>query len=419
MLRILPFNWTVSAVPLYGLALVLPLSMALISIFKLASFLAGLVLLVLALANKRNYSLLSIPPVYFIVALLSLMALTLPFSSAEPAEAIHALAKYGKLLLIPLALVLIRTRKQALNALFFYVALQSFVVLSSWLLFFGFKLPYVPVARNHFTVVFSSSLDQAILTAGFVVLCWHLAKEFPGKYGQQVAWFLAAFGTLNIVFVLYGRTGQICLLAAISLTAFWALSKKMRIAVVVLPFVLLYGASAVSPQFKQGISSVKNEVQEYQKNKGEVQLTSSGLRMEFWNRSLELFEKEPLIGYGLGSWKHQYDLVQKNNPLKPKFDVGNPHQEFLLIGVQLGMLGLALFIGWIVSMAWHVRQYDITSARTTQCFLAVFVVASMFNSALYDGLVGDYFCTILGLLLAVGAHAPNTAAQADSTNTAH
>jgi O-antigen ligase len=320
----------------------------------------------------------------------------------------RAFAKYGKLLLIPLALVLLRTRKQALYALLVYIALQSFVVMSSWLLFFGFKLPYIPAGRNHFTVVFSSSLDQAILTAGFVVLCWHLAKEFPSKYGRHLAWFLAAFGTLNIVFALYGRTGQICLLAAISLTAFWALSKKMRVAAFILPFVLLYGATAVSPQFKSGIFAIKNEVLAYKQSKGEKQLTSSGLRMEFWERSIEITQKEPLTGYGLGSWKQQYDLAQQGNTQQPTFGVGNPHQEFLLIGVQLGILGLALFIGWIASMAWHARQYDTTASRATQCFLAVFVVASMFNSALYDGLVGDYFVTILGLLLALGAN-PKTA----------
>jgi hypothetical protein len=59
----MPFHWSVSAVPLYGLALALPLSMALISIFKLLSFLAGLALLVLAFANKQSFAQLRITPV--------------------------------------------------------------------------------------------------------------------------------------------------------------------------------------------------------------------------------------------------------------------------------------------------------------------------------------------------------------------
>jgi hypothetical protein len=31
-------------------------------------------------------------------------------------------------------------------------------------------------------------------------------------------------------------------------------------------------------------------------------------------------------------------------------------------------------------------------------------VACLFNSALYDDLMGDYFCVVLGLLMALGAH---------------
>ncbi len=407
MFRIMPFHWPASALPLYGLALALPLSMALISIFKLLTFLTGVTLLGLAFFYKRQYAQLRIAPVYFTLALLSLMALSLLWSSAEPADALHALSKYGKLLLIPLALVLLRTRKQALYALLVYIALQSFVVLSSWLLFFGFKLPYIPAGRNHFTVVFSSSLDQSILTAGFVVLCWHLAKEFPGKYGRHLAWFLAVFGTLNIVFALYGRTGQICLLAAIGLTTFWVLPKKLRIAGVILPVFLILVANALSPQFNKGMLGIKNEVQAYARSTGVKETTSAGMRLEFWRKSLEIISEKPLTGVGLGSWKQQYELAQQKNPNRPNFDVSNPHQEFLLVGVQLGITGLLLFLGWLASMAWHARLFDSSASRATQCFLAVFVVASLFNSALYDGLVGDYFCTILGLLLVLGSHPPS------------
>lgn len=415
-MRIMPFHWRLSSAPLYSLAMALPVSMALISIFKLLAFTTGLVVLCQGILQKCSYFSLRIIPVYCILALLGFMALSVPFSSVDTSIALPALAKYGKLLLIPIALILLRSRQQALYALLGYIVFQTFVVLSSWLLFLGVKLPYIPAGRNHFTVVFSSSLDQSILTAGFVVLCWHLAKEFPGRYGRHVAYFLAALGTLNIFFALYGRSGQACLLAAICLTAYWAMSKKTRLAVLILPFVILYAAGSISPQFNKGISDIKNEVRAYQQTSGKTINSSSGLRIEFWGKSLLLMTEKPMLGHGIGSWKHEYNRLQHNNPNRPDFSVGNPHQEFLLVSVQLGALGLALYIAWLISIAWHAKKFDISAQRATQCFLIVFVVASMFNSALYDGLVGDYFCSILGILLALGAYPPADTHSVDKSS---
>ena len=40
--------------------------------------------------------------------------------------------------------------------------------------------------------------------------------------------------------------------------------------------------------------------------------------------------------------------------------------------------------------------------RATLSLLAAAAVACLFNSTLYDALVGDYFCVALGLLMALG-----------------
>jgi O-antigen ligase len=38
--------------------------------------------------------------------------------------------------------------------------------------------------------------------------------------------------------------------------------------------------------------------------------------------------------------------------------------------------------------------------------LAIFAVVCLFNSTLFDALIGDYFCFQLGLLLALGVFSP-------------
>jgi hypothetical protein len=54
--------------------------------------------------------------------------------------------------------------------------------------------------------------------------------------------------------------------------------------------------------------------------------------------------------------------------------------------------------------------------RATHTAVAVTTVACLFNSSLYDALIGDYLCTVLGLLLALGVQ-QGTMAAADSAPT--
>jgi hypothetical protein len=42
--------------------------------------------------------------------------------------------------------------------------------------------------------------------------------------------------------------------------------------------------------------------------------------------------------------------------------------------------------------------------RALQTCVAGLAVACLFNSSLYDALIGDFFCVTLGLLLALGAN---------------
>jgi O-antigen ligase len=48
------------------------------------------------------------------------------------------------------------------------------------------------------------------------------------------------------------------------------------------------------------------------------------------------------------------------------------------------------------------REFDRPARQSMQSVVAVFTVACLFNSALFDALIGDYFCLTLGLLLACG-----------------
>lgn len=378
--------------------------MAGISIFKLLAVLSGLAFALMALLQGKRIAAVYSGPSILALVMLGAMAISLTYTSVPVPEALSVLTKYAKLLLIPVVALLIRNRHQALTALGFYVVTQSFIVLSSWLLYFGVPLIWAPANASKLGIMYSSYLDQSILTAGFAAIVWHLRSAFPTNFGRKVALALTILAALNLLFVLSGRSGQVCLIAATAITAWWAMPNKLRPFAFILPVFVLGVAMLLSPQLNQRYAMVLQEVVAFQSESNGFKNTSSGQRLNYWRKSLEAISERPILGYGVGTWQQQYYRLESGQPSSVSAAVRNPHQEYLFWAVQLGGLGALLLLAWLASFWWSARQFEDSIMRCTIAFLVVFAVACALNSALYDGLVGDYFCTLLAVLLSLGRH---------------
>lgn len=338
---------------------------------------------------------------------LSAFALSLLWTTAPQQEALGALAKYGKLAIILAMMALIRDRREALCALAAFALAQLLVVASSWLLF-----AHLPVAwassrttLSHYTV-FSGYLDQGIMSAVFAAVCWHLRSLVPGRYGPHMAIAVAILALANVFFVMVGRSGQLVGVALLSLAIMWQLPKKYRAIVAVLPLVLVAVLFASSPAMRERLTLVKTEVQNYSAKHDAS--TSSGVRLAFWRRAAQVIAQRPLAGAGVGSWSTEYDrLERQDNPQHKDINPGsNPHQEYLLWGVQLGVPGLLLIAAFMLCVLRDTLTMETPYARAAQSAVLALAVACLFNSTLYDGLIGDFFCVLIGLLLALGLSKP-------------
>ncbi|WP_309679681.1 O-antigen ligase family protein [Polaromonas sp.] len=380
------------------------LSMVIVSIAKFLLLLCGLTTLLL---SRRNQQGIQPPPTRFthIAVLLCLLAFaaSLLWSIAPQADALASLAKYGKLLVIVLMVSLIRDRREATYALGAFVVAQVFLVASSWMLFFRLPVPWASsnMAASHYAV-FSSYLDQGIISTVFAAVCWHLRELAPGRFGKNAAVLLALAALLNVLFVLDGRSGQVVAIALLSVAIMWQLPGKYRAAVVVLPFLLALGLFLSSTKVRERLSLVKTEASSYS-TQG-VSSTSTGLRLGYWRQALTVISERPLIGAGVGSWRSEHNRLQRiQNPAHQDIHgVGTPHQEYLQWGVQLGIPGILLFCGLMLSMLKDTLRMEKPYARAAQSALLAFAVACLFNSSLYDAMIGDFFCVVVGLLLALG-----------------
>jgi O-antigen ligase len=388
--------------PVYLMAASVPVSTGLSSLAKLLIFLiGGGFLLASVLRHQPIPALRQSGSSAMALLLLALLAISLVYTTSPLNLALYDLGKYGKLLLIPLILVLLRSRREAMVALAVYLAVQSFVIASSWLLSFDVRPVWVPDGRRASPgSVFFPYLDQSIMTALFAAICWHFRQHFPGRFGGAIGIALAALATVNVIFLLPGRTGHLAMIAVLSLALLWATPVKWRPVAALSPLVLVAIALIASPQFNSRMQAVASESRAYEA--GSTVNTSSGLRLNFWHRSVQAIAQHPLLGTGVGSWNQQYARLEDARAFDKSITVRNPHQEFLLWGVQTGLLGIAVLLAFLAALlrdSWH---FATSECRMVQTLLAVLVVACLFNSSLFDALIGNYFCTLLGILLALG-----------------
>ena len=378
--------------------------MLVISLAKALLLLCCLLALVFFRSRESSTSLLersNVPVFVFVV--LGGFAASFFWTVAPLDDALGSFAKYGKLVAVVALLVLIRSRREATAALYCFVAAQSLLLVSSWLLFLHLPVPWATsaMALTEYAV-FSSYLDQGIMTAVLAGICWHLRSQMPGKWGRYMAVGIALVALGNVFFVLNGRSGHLVAIAMLSMAIMWELPKKFRTVVVILPFLLAAGLFFSSDKVRNRLILLEAEVEAYSTQVEPK--TSTGLRLNLWRRAAQTIAAHPLAGTGIGSWSTEYNrLQQQQNPAHVAIHGnGNPHQEYLLWGVQLGLPGMALFIALLLAMLRDTSKMDRCHARALQSTLAALAIACLFNSSLYDAQIGDFFCILIGLLLALG-----------------
>ena len=340
-------------------------------------------------------------------------------------EASHALmwksiSRHSTLLLIPLLYFLVKTKNEAQSALRAYVLGQLFVVTSSWALFAGVSIPWqtadIGNAGNRFAA-FSSYLDQPIMASLCVAIIWHGRASLATGWRRHgvIPACLASLGC--VFFLLPGRTGQLIGLAMVSLWVMWLLPARVRVAALCAPVAIAAALFVFSKPVHDRFDASWAEAHAY--IQGDARPTSIGFRLEAWRSALVSIRAHPLAGTGAGSWGQQYDAVQSaaGRPNENPTD-GNPHQEFLLWGVELGLGGIVLLLGILGSIFQLSLRMEVAARRATQSALLATVIACLFNCALYDALIGDYLCVTLALCLAAGLK-PDARESAENDRASH
>jgi O-antigen ligase len=198
----------------------------------------------------------------------------------------------------------------------------------------------------------------------------------------------------DILYLATGRTALIVFLVLLILLA----TRKLpaRGIVLVLAGTIAVGAIAWSSSayLRGRTSSIVLDLQSYQANNT---VTSSGERLVFWAKSIEFIRQAPLIGHGTGSIHSQFEKSTAGQSGAAGEASANPHNQTFAVGIQLGLIGVAvLWAMWVAHILLFFRG-DGLAAWIGLVVVTQNVVGSLFNSHLFDFLQGWTYVVGIGV----------------------
>ena len=196
---------------------------------------------------------------------------------------------------------------------------------------------------------FMQHIDYSIFLAFTSILL--INRIFSKRYSDKEKLFMFVFFmtvTTNL-FISTGRTGQLAFLVAllVSTVIHFRFSFKSLLLFTLLGSTLFVGAYKALPLFEKRVDSAISDIKKFQQGNYS---SSWGMRAAFWVISYDIVKENPLFGVGIGDYKlaAQEALAKEShqfskNVIKWCSD-NHYHNQYLMILVQSGLTGFALFI---------------------------------------------------------------------------
>lgn len=332
------------------------------------------------------------------LALYAVLLIGSLYGEAATADRISFLTKYSDLLAIPLLIYLFRDATMRRHGISALAASLALVLLWSTLFKLG-VIPKLPFTHGDevFPVVFKLKLTHNLLMAFAAFLFTYLALA-TGERRLQLTWaVLAVLAIINVTLMVPGATGYL-VMAVLALYVGYSWRGWRGIAAAAGISAVLFGTLAVVPgPFQQRMLQMEREASQLAPGHPRPE-SSLGQRLEFYRGSLAIIGDHPVIGVGTGGFPKAY--AEKGKGTSP-FEVRNPHNEYLLLMTQTGLIGLVL----LLHLFWRQWRLAPRLATPLEIHLArglVLTIAAgcLVNSLLLDHTEGLLFAWMTGLLYA-------------------
>ena len=389
-----------------------------------------LVIFTLSSTSRTDWrSTLRFPSATLPVALFALIAASMLWSPQPfgPGGASH----YAKLLLIPIVMAGTFSNRQAMNIAYgFAAACIVLLVLSlaSLLWHSGpwgwFKGPGVPVKDNSVQSTCFSLCAFGLAVCS--IRLFRMKKNFKGICTSILAITLFA----DVFVITLSKTGMLIALALTVRLVAHIDSWQHRFAVAIPLCLIATLAVTFSGEAQRRVTEITTDLRALNMESAETNATisaaekptitpdqrpaitqsekekitqterptmSTASRLDFWQKAIEFVKEAPLIGHGAGSTKSLYASLEAERPSPYGEAVPDPHNQFLAIAIQAGLLGGAFLMAmWIAHLTLFVGER--VPHLLGQAVVLQNVLGSLFNSPLSQVTQGILYCLAIGFL---------------------
>jgi len=328
------------------------------------------------------------PALRCLVLLFGLFVLGLCHPAVPSGEALQMLGKYRELLLAVLLWPFWQHPRYRHWAILAFVVASLATLMGSYVkaAWIAYALP--PDLALLTEPTFKNRITHNLLIA---FLAFYALQRILDAPRQRAGWGLVlGLSLYNIFFMVSGRTGQILVLLLIVWFAIRRLSPRRALYTIVLVGVGFTGY-LYSPHATRMLEGI-TQTQHYFHERPETQ-TSMGQRLTFWRHSWQLLAEQPLFGHGTGGFAAAYRREVGSDELATH----NPHNEYLMIAVQLGWPGLLLFLALLGNLYREAQRLPETQRCLGEGVTLALAFNSLVNSSWLDHTESHWFATMITL----------------------
>jgi len=342
------------------------------------------------------------------ILLFVLLAISITWSIAETNDAFRVLKKYLPLLYIPMLMPIFNTevrKKIGVNIFLISVTIILFII---YLMKFDI-IPElnIPIFGRHrpMNVTIDGGFQTHIITnivMAFSAYIYLIRARIRSGRKSLINTILFTLTAYYVMFISTGTTGQVLLVALILIFLFQDFKKKNLI-IIALPIALFSIINTANIDRMSASNNVdftlEKLVYKYHQFSSGPTLGNVNHRPQRYINSIKMISSDPWFGTGSGSY---YAAYKTKLPEIEKITSGtkwNPHNEYLSIGVQVGLSGIALLIYLFYAQFRMTRTMHSTEFRhISQGFVTLMIIGCFANSMIMDSGESHFFAYFTALL---------------------
>jgi O-antigen ligase len=337
------------------------------------------------------------PLAFLALGFWAVVAFGVVYSSAPSGDSVGILVSWRRILLLVVGLALFDDVAWKRRVAFVLVATAACCAIAS------FGSAFFDVSFRHFApgVILRQHALQGMVfsVAAFSAALLSRHSILP-RMARLALGTSALLLVANVVFITPGRSGYV-VLAILGVASVLSLLKERgatrleRLAWTTGAALLVVALMSSSPIVRQRVDLGLREIENYRQG---TQISAMGERVIYMRNALALITERPLAGYGTGAFATAYGRMVEGRSGREGIKIHDPHNQYLNIAAEHGLLGLAVFLALLVTAF---RQRPAAPYRLLGlAVLAAWCTTSLFSSHFSTFAEGRFIWLWLGVCLA-------------------